>query len=175
MEIMDQPLHNVQQVDLPLLFLSKLLCNLLPFAAIQPPCYYCWPACCFAKRIDRVGGPLHQVQSQRVRKKLTSSLALQGVHCGQGTSVLVVFLLTIFISSISVFFQLGGLLLTNSSYSPIFLFFHIKAQFDPLVSPRCDLDQDHLLPSRGAVITTWHTSRQTNKSPTWPHTPQSPY
>ena len=32
------------------------------------------------------------------------------------------------------FFQLVGLLLTNSSYSPLFLFFHIQAQLDPLVS-----------------------------------------
>ena len=37
MEIIDRTVHNVQQVKLPLLFLSKLLCYLLPFAAIPPP------------------------------------------------------------------------------------------------------------------------------------------
>ena len=41
-------------------FLSKLLCNLLPFAATQPPCFLVDLLCCFAKHIDRVGFPLHQ-------------------------------------------------------------------------------------------------------------------
>ena len=49
LEIIDQAVHNVQQVELPLLFLSKLLCNLLPFAAIQPPCYYCSAALLFCE------------------------------------------------------------------------------------------------------------------------------
>ena len=33
-------------------FLSKLLCNLLPFAATQPPCFLVDLLCCFAKHID---------------------------------------------------------------------------------------------------------------------------
>ena len=83
--------------------------------------------CCFAKHIDRVGGPLHLSHRFNPRgwEKSKECIVDKEQACGLHSCWRYLYLRHLF------FFQK---LHTTSSYSSLFLFFHIKAQLDPLVS-----------------------------------------
>ena len=103
--------------------------------------------CCFAKHIAQKSW----VKSHWVEKKLTNTLALQGVHCGQGTSIWVVVLLTILYLR-HLFFFSTCCFNAKTPHKPI-LFCNLpvlphQSTAWPFGLQGGNLDQDYLLPSQ---------------------------